>query len=252
MRKTQGPVSKRQAIKERRRQQQRRQRLLMILIISGLALLVAGILIAPTIGEALTPVGEITQITPTPRPLADGAAMGDPEAPVRIEVYSDFQCSACLIFAKDIEPQIAETYVPTGQVYLVYRQFPFLDDRVPGNESKQAANASMCAAEQDRFWDYHDILFANLRGTNQGSFTDKRLIAFAEALNLNMDTFEECFRANRYATEINTDLAEGRAANVQGTPSVFVNGQQLTPGRVPSFGDIQQAVEAALTTSGDS
>lgn len=252
MRKTQGPVSKRQSIKERRRQQQRRQRLLMILIISGIALLVAGLLIAPTIGEALTPVGDITQITPTPRPLADGAAMGDPEAPVLIEVYSDFQCSSCRIFANDVEPQIAETYVSTGQVYLVYRQFPFLDERVPGNESRQAANASMCAAEQDLFWDYHDILFANLRGTNQGSFTDKRLTAFADALDLDMDTFEDCFRENRYAAEIDADLAAGRAVNVQGTPSVFVNGQQLTPGRVPSFGDIQQAVEAALAASGGS
>jgi protein-disulfide isomerase len=105
----------------------------------------------------------------------------------------------------------------------------------------------MCAAEQGRFWDYHDILFANWNGENQGAFLDKRLVAFAEALGLDMAAFNACFEENRYKAEIDQDLALGDELGVSGTPTVFVNGKQLTPGFVPSFADIAQAVEAALS-----
>jgi protein-disulfide isomerase len=178
--------------------------------------------------------------------MADGPALGDPNAPVRIDVYEDFQCPACRSYSEQIENQVVENYVATGQVYYVFRHFPFLDDGALSKESDQAANASMCAAEQDRFWDYHDILFANWNGENQGAFSDSRLIAFAESLSLDMEAFNACFEENRYQGEIEADLAAGRRAGVQGTPSVFVQGQLITPGFVPSYEDISTAVEAAL------
>lgn len=246
MNKSNRPLTKRQAIREKRRQRQRRQRLTLILLIAGAALLVAAFLIAPTIRNAITSVGEIVIITPTSRPMADGATLGDPSAPILIEIFEDFQCIACKQFSTTVEHQIVDNHVATGEVYYVYRHYPFLDDRAPTNESKQSANASMCAAEQDRFWDYHDMLFANLTGAvNQGAFSDKRLVAFAEALELDMQAFNACFRENRYQSEINSDLAAGREMNVQGTPSVFVNGELLTPGQVPSYQDVRLAIEAA-------
>jgi protein-disulfide isomerase len=247
MREATRPKTKREAIREKRRREQRRKRLMVVLAIAGVALLVTALLIAPTIQNAITPVGDIVLITPMPRLMEDGTALGDPNAPVLIENYEDFQCSACKIFADNVEPFIFDNHVATGEVYYVFRHFPFLDDRVPTNESNQAANASMCAAEQDRFWDYHDILFANLIGTNQGSFTDRRLVAFAEALELDVDSFNACFEENRYRDEIEADLRAGRALNVSGTPTVFVNGEMLTPGRVPSYQDVRQAIEAALS-----
>jgi protein-disulfide isomerase len=109
----------------------------------------------------------------------------------------------------------------------------------------------MCAADQNRFWDYHDILFANWNGENQGAFNDRRLVAFAENLNLDMEAFNQCFEANSHAEEINSDLEQGRSIGVTGTPSVFVNGRILTPGRVPSFSDISNAVEAELAAVGN-
>jgi len=109
----------------------------------------------------------------------------------------------------------------------------------------------MCAADQNRFWDYHDILFANWNGENQNAFSDKRLVAFAEALGLDMKAFNSCFQADTYRDEIESDLAAGRMKGVQGTPSVFVNGEILTPGYVPSFDEISQAVDAALAESGN-
>jgi len=245
--KPQPAKSKRQIIREQRLKRQRQQRLIAILAVSLGAIAIAALLIVPS----LMPVGEIAQTTPFDRPMVDGTAMGSPDAPVLIEVWVDFQCPACRIFAEDIEPLVIQNYIATGVVRYVFRHYPFLDDGVATKESDQAANASMCAAEQGRFWDYHDILFANWNSENAGAFSDRRLVAYAETIDLDMDSFNSCFEANKYKAQIDEDLAAGNRAGVTGTPSLFVNGQQLTPGFIPSFEDISQAVEAALAASGN-
>lgn len=245
MAKKQDTKSKRQQIREQRMKRQRQQRLTIILVITGGALLIAGLLIAPSLRNALTPVGEIIKITPEARPLADGKALGDPDAPVLVEVWEDFQCPSCKTYSTDIESLVVQNYVVPGKIRYVFRQYPFLDDRAPTKESDQAANASMCAAEQDKFWEYHDYLFANWNNENAGAFSDKRLVAFAEALGLDMPAFNQCFQANRYKDVIDEDLAAGTTAGVTGTPSVFVNGQIVKPGFVPSYEEIAAAIDAA-------
>lgn len=242
-----GASTKRQATREKRRQQQRKQRTYLVLGIVVVAAVVAAILIIPS----LLPAGDVIPITPIERPNVDGKAMGDPNAPVKIDVYEDFQCPACKSYTENIEPRVVEDFVATGKVYYVYRQFPFLDDQALSKESDQAANASMCAAEQNRFWDYHDILFANWNGENQGAFSNKRLVAFAETLNLDMNAFNSCFEKDAHQDEINAELQQGKNIGIQGTPSVLVNGQLLTPGQVPSYEDIANAVNSALSSAGD-
>lgn len=242
-----GPLSKREAVRERRQQKQRRQRLLIVLGGVAVVVVIAALLIIPS----LLPAGDIVVITPHERPMVDGRAMGDPSAPVTIEVFEDFQCPACKSFSEQIEPQIVDTYVAAGEVYYVFRHFPFLDDRAPRNESDQAAAASMCAGDENRFWDYHDMLFANWNGENQGAFNDKRLVAFAEALELDMPAFNSCFSANLHEDEINSDLLQGGDSGVKGTPAVMVNGRILSPGFVPSFEQISEAVEGELAKSGN-
>jgi protein-disulfide isomerase len=138
--------------------------------------------------------------------------------------------------------------VKTGKARYVFRLYPFLDDGSASKESDQAANASLCAAEQGRFWDYHDMLFANWNSENAGAFTDKRLVAFAESLGLNLTDFNACFDDNKYKDQIAKDLADGKSAGVTGTPSLFVNGVIVRPGFVPTYNDISQAVEAALAS----
>ena len=243
----QGKMSKREAVREKRRQEQKRRRLYFVLAIVGGALAIAAIIVIPS----LLPVGDIVTITPVERPMADGRAMGDPEALVLIEVFEDFQCPACKTYSEQISPQVKDAYVATGEAYYIFRHYPFLDDNAPRNESDQAANASMCAADENRFWDYHDMLFANWNGENQGTFSDKRLVAFAETLGLDMAAFNPCFDANTHEQEINDDFELGRTMGTTGTPSVFVNGVQVAPGFVPSFTQIAEAVEAALSSSGN-
>jgi protein-disulfide isomerase len=239
------PVSKRQAIREKRRQQQRRQRLYLILGIGAAALVIAGILIIPS----LAPVGDVVKITPTTRPLEDGRALGDPNAPVVIEAYEDFQCPACRTYSTDIEPRVVETYVGPGKAYYIYRHYPFLDNNVVTKESDQSANASMCAGDQGRFWDYHDMLFANWNGENQNAFGNKRLVAFADALGLDMQAFNQCFEENRFAAEIKADEDLAKSFQITGTPTVLVNGKTVAPGGFPTFELISQEVEAALSAS---
>jgi protein-disulfide isomerase len=239
-------MSKRQMIRAKRERQARLQRLGVIGVIVVGALLVAFALIYPN----LKSIGEIVTVEPKPRPMVDGTAMGDPNAPVVIDVFEDFQCPACRIYTEEVETRLAETYVATGQVYYVFHQYPFLDSASVTKESHQAANASMCAAEQGLFWEYRDILFANWNGENAGAFTDGRLVAFAEALDLDMELFPACFEDNRYRDEIQADYDLGTEMGVTGTPSVFVNGVHVTPGFVPGFDDVRQAVEAALIQAG--
>jgi protein-disulfide isomerase len=240
-----GPISKREAVRERRRQKQRKQRLYIVLGVIGVAAVIAALLIVPS----LLPAGDIVVVTPHERPMVDGRAMGDPNATVTIEVFEDFQCPACKSFTEQIEPQIVDAYVATGDVYYIFRHFPFLDDRAPRNESDQAASASMCAGDENRFWDYHDMLFANWNGENQGGFSNKRLVAFAEGIELDMSAFNACFDATLHEEEVNSDLLLGRNSGVTGTPSVMVNGRILSPGFVPSFQQISDAVEAELALS---
>ena len=238
--------SKRQVLKEQRAKKQRQQRLFVIGGIVVVALLFILLLALPSIQEAATPVGAIATITSKGLEEKGDATLGDPNAPVKIEVFEDFQCPACRTYSETIEPRIIDSYVTPGKVYYVFRQFPFIDDKAPTKESDQAANSSLCAAEQKRFWDYHDMLFANWNGENQGSFSDRRLKAFAETLKLDMNAFNTCFAAKRFQQIINAGLADGQRLGVTGTPSVFVNGTQITPGFIPSYEEIQKAVEAAL------
>ena len=238
--------SLRKDMKDKRRKQRLKQRRLALLAILGGVVLVVALLIIPGLLKSSAPVGDFTIITPVARPQASGTAMGDPKAPVRIDAFEDFQCSACLYYAQNVEPAIVDEFVATGKVYYVFRQYPFIDDNSATRESDQSANASMCAEDQGRFWDYHDMLFANWKGENVGYLTDKRLTAFAQALGLDMNAFDACFKANKHKDQINADLADGVKMGVSGTPSVFVNGTLIVPGKVPTIDDIRAAVNAAL------
>jgi protein-disulfide isomerase len=108
----------------------------------------------------------------------------------------------------------------------------------------------MCAAAQGRFWDYHDMLFANWLGENAGSFTDPRLVAFAEKIALDMTAFDSCFDKSSYSVQIQQDLQTGSQMGVPPTPGVFVDSQAVISsagsGYIPSFDDIAAAIEAAL------
>ena len=225
----------------------RRGRIMAVSVLfAGALLIVAAVILTrpPGGGSAES----VTPIVPIDRPQAKGTSNGNPAAPVKLDVWEDFQCSACVYFTKNIEPGILDQYVDTGKVYFTFHFYPFIDGGK--GESHDAASAAMCAAAQNRFWDYHDLLFANWLGENSGSYTRLRLTAFAQNLGLDMKAFNQCLQANTYAGQIQQDVEAGSKLGVPPTPGIFVNGKavQSSAGAnyVPSYQDVAQAIEAAL------
>lgn len=254
------PDQQRLTRREEQRQQRKRKELVTRMTFLGAILLGAFLLVAfiaiPAVknqanlhatqtAQANLPISLVTP-APVDHPQANGAAMGDPNAPVRVDVYEDFQCPACANYSQVVESQVVEQYVSTGKVYYVFHHYPFLDDAYSTKESDQAANASMCAGAQGKFWEYHDILYANQNGENQGGFRDKVLVTIAENLSLDLTQFNKCFESNTFKAQINDDIASGKALGVNSTPSVFVNRILVKPGSTPRIDDMQQAIDAAL------
>lgn len=241
-------MSKRQMRREQRRRSEQRSRNIVIAGVVLVALAVAALLIAPS----FTPLGEIQTAAALTHPQADGNSLGDPNAPVKIEEFSDFQCPYCQRFHQDTEHQLIDAYVATGKVYFTYRSF----GEFIGPESKASAEAAYCAGDQGKFWEMHDIIFANHTGENVGDFTNRRLLAMAEKIGLDSAAFQSCFNGNTHADRVNKDFNDGTAAGVQATPSFVmtytVNGQtktEMISGAQP-FSEFQSKIDAALSQVG--
>ena len=236
--------SKRQERRERMRHQAQRSRLMMIgMIVVGASLLVLALAFSQK-----KSVENIITVTPADLPSPDGLTIGDPNAKVTIDVFEDFQCSACQVFTERTEPLIVQYLVEPGRAKYAFHNYPFLDG--PGvsdkGKSDQAANASMCANEQGKFWEMHSIIYANY----QGGLSNRRLEAMAESIGLEMTAFNNCFDANRYEDNIQADYDLGENMGVSGTPSVFVNGVRIgDEGKVPSYQQIAEAVELAFAAA---
>ena len=192
--------------------------------------------------------------TEFPTELAKGNKVGKDDAPVKITAYEDFQCPFCLKYTATQEGEVINELVKTGKVQLEYRNLPIL-----GNESVSAAIGAQCAAEQDKFWQYHNMLFltqakagqATVEKNNVGRFSDANLKQFASDLGLDRTKFDSCFD-NR--TPLDNILQQQREANsfgITGTPGFLVNGQPLgagTPNSIDDWKQIVTNVENALAT----
>jgi protein-disulfide isomerase len=236
-------VSKRQERREQMQRQQRRQRLILI----GLMVVGAALVVFALVWPQIKSVGEIITVTPAALPDANGLSLGKADAPATIDVFEDFQCPACRSFTESTQPLIIENLVATGKARYVFHNYPFIDGNGVGSggESDQAANAAMCANEQDKFWDMQSILYANWNGENQGNLSDRRLQAMAESIGLDMNAFNACFNANKFKADIQADYAKGQEMGVSGTPSAFVNGAKVgQPGKIATYDEIAQAVNA--------
>ncbi|MBK8783410.1 MAG: DsbA family protein [Anaerolineales bacterium] len=241
-------MSKRQVRKEQLRRKEQRSRLIGIGLITIGALFVAFLIIYPN----FKPVGAIADAPANTRPSVNFNAVGDPNAPIKIEEYSDFQCPFCRVFFENTEEALIQNYVANGTVYFEYHSFgAFI-----GAESGQAAEAAYCAGDQGKFWEMHDIIFANQTGENVGAYTDRRLVAFAEKLELNMSEFNDCFDSSKYNDLVTEDMKNGITAGIQATPSFImtytVNGEEksvLIEG-AQTIDVFQQQIEAALAEMG--
>jgi len=169
--------SRKTDLRAKRRKQERNRVLWVIIAIAAVAAVIAGVVIFVNYRDANAPIGDIVIPTGINRPQQQANSVGDPNAPVKLVEVADFQCPACKSFSDNIEQTLLDNYVATGKVYFTYQTFSFLDEQSNGRESKAAAEAAYCAGDQNRFWDFHDMLYANWTGENVGDFTDRRLVA---------------------------------------------------------------------------
>jgi protein-disulfide isomerase len=176
---------------------------------------------------------------PAPRPAdipLDGRVRGEPGAPVEVVEYLDFQCPICLRAEFEVVPELDERFVRPGTARMETRPIAIL-----GDESVQAAAAAECAGDQGQFWAFHDILFANWAGENDGAFSDARLKEMAALLELDTTAFDSCLDSSKYVEQVAQATEAARSAGVSGTPTFFVDGLKVKN----TTQDIAAAIEAA-------
>jgi protein-disulfide isomerase len=164
---------------------------------------------------------------------ADGnPTLGPDNAPVTIIEFSDFQCPYC----RQVQPTLKRLMTEyEGKVKLVFRDFPL---RNIHPQAQKAAEAAQCAADQQKFWPYHDKLFATT------SLQVDDLKKYAQELDLNLEQFTTCLDAGKYANEVEADMQAGQKAGVSATPTFFVNGYPLSG--AASYERFKELLDAAL------
>lgn len=165
-------------------------------------------------------------------------AHGPQDAPVTLVEFSDFQCPYCARVLPTVE-QVKETY--GDKVRVVFRQFPL---RSIHPQAQKAAEASLCAEDQGKFWELHDAMFAD-----QSKLSVADLKSTAESIGLEAEAFNQCLDNGEYAEEVQADLEAGTALGVGGTPALFVNGRPLPSGAVP-FDQVAAVIDEELERAG--
>ena len=146
--------------------------------------------------------------------VGDSPSLGQPDAPVTLVEFSDYQCTFCGRFFKQTFAALKTDYIDTGKLRYVFRDFP-LDTLHP--QARKAAEAAHCAGAQGHYWEMHDILF-----NNQNALQVDNLKAFARELGLDTDAFNACLDQGTYAEAVNQHRAAGAQAGITGTPGFFI------------------------------
>ncbi len=215
-------MSKREELKALRAADRRRQNQVIMGILVFGALLIAGVLLWPSLMKE-----KLSKI--------NFPSVGSAEAVVIVEEFSDFQCPYCQRFALQMEPEFMTRYVETGKVLWKFIPFSFL-----GEESVKAAEAAFCAEDQEKFWEYHKLIFESQNGENGGAFTKDKFMQLAVNLSLDTTVFEKCVEDATHAQKVKDSLTYGKNLGVNGTPYFMVNG------RLVDSSELSAAIDSAL------
>ncbi len=181
--------------------------------------------------------------------LAQGMVLGDPDAPVTIYEFGDFQCPGCGGFAGQIKPLIETAFIHDGRAKFVFYDFPLVNIHP---NAFLAARASRCAADQGGYWEYHNKLFEQQPRWSPSSSPVGVFTGYAEELGLDDGEFESCLNSDRHADVVTAQMHLGNALGVPSTPTVMVSKGDGNATRLPdvSFPFIQEAVEKLLAAPG--
>ena len=231
----------RKRAKERAQQRtRRRQRLILaaVAIIAVVGTIFAVIATRPV--EVQVDEELLTRYSDLPTSFSDRGfpILGNPDAPARVEEYSSFACPACADFNENVTPGVVDR-VRSGEAHFVY--VPVLLSA----ENDRAAAAALCAAEQDRFWEYHDLLFNWQQVYEATAFQTARIVAGAEALGLDVDAFNECRSSARISETLDNAQAAYAQAGGTGTPTTVVNSEAVSS----TLGGISNAINAVMASA---
>jgi len=180
---------------------------------------------------------------PVLMPNVEGAPMlGNPDAPVTIVEYSDYECPFCARFFNNTLARIKSEYIDTGKAKFVYKDFPLSSIHF---QAQKAAETARCVRDQlgdNGYWAMHDILFGRQQLLGDSSFKQ-----WARSLGVNGSEFDSCLDSGKFAGAVTDDLNEGAALGVSGTPTFFINDMKVV-GAVP-YEQIAAVIEAELSAA---
>jgi len=143
--------------------------------------------------------------------------LGNPNASITLVEFGDYQCHYCNVFFHTIENDIITDYVETGKVKMIFKDYNII-----GADSISASHGTHCASDQGLFWEYHDILYSNWTGENNGWASPENLVAYAEEINLELDIWTQCMNEKPFAKKILTSNEDAKKLQLTGTPAFFV------------------------------
>ena len=163
-----------------------------------------------------------SKLLTTSKLIANGSpVMGNLDAPITILEWGDYQCTFCYKFHQNTLSMINEDFVETGKVKLVFKDFP-----LNGPDSLLAAEASYCAEDQGKYWEYHDELYKNWGGERTGWITRESLDRFAVTVDLDLEEFNECLDNQKYHDRVTALHEFGKEIGIDATPSFLVFNDQ--------------------------
>lgn len=143
--------------------------------------------------------------------------LGNPNSPIILVEFGDYQCHFCNVYFQNTEHKIIENFVDTGKVRILFKDFTII-----GPDSVSAAHTAHCASEQKKFWEYHDTLYNNWNGENNGWASNDNLLIFANEIGLDINKLKECNADGRYKSLIENSNDDARLLGLTGTPAFFI------------------------------
>jgi len=145
--------------------------------------------------------------------------LGNPNAPITLIEFGDYQCHFCNVFFHTTEDSILKNYVETGKVRMIFKDYNII-----GPDSVNASHGAHCAKDQGLFWEYHDILYSNWTGENNGWASSENLGRFAQEIGLDMNIWSECMLSEIHSQTILASNENARSLELTGTPAFFIIG----------------------------
>jgi len=218
----------------------------------GIVIIAAALISQGTAPKSIDTSDIKASVVPVPVELVDGRALGRADAPVTLDVWSDYQCPVCGRFAELVVPTLIRDHVTTGILRIVDHDAAFQGQRSSSayDESVEAAAGARCAAEQGLYWQFHNLVYANQVGENEGAFRDERLRTIATAAGLDVAAWDACRATGQQQAAVRAETADAVRLGVNATPTMKINGQVIVGLR--SAAELGAIIEAAAGSAAPS